>query len=108
LLTVFSQLLLKLCSAKNPENRCLWMRTSYLRDSIITVSAAIEDFRPYVELEQRASFQTAWEAYRKEAVQDQFERVGSEWARQAETGKQVAECAITEESIHAVLKFARI
>ncbi len=80
---------------------------NYLRDNLLTVAAAIEEFRPFVPEGERTAFQEAWEEYRQEAVQTDYKRAGSEAIRVAEAGEDVAAGAITEEKIHAVLSFAR-
>jgi hypothetical protein len=37
--------------------------SGYLKDNFVQHAAAIEEFRPFVQVERRASFQRAWEQY---------------------------------------------
>lgn len=73
---------------------------SEIKKSLLIHGAAVEEFRPFVLRKMKDEYQSAWEKYRKLAVQCPFETAGEEWEWCAKEGE------LLESNIYALLKFA--
>lgn len=77
----------------------------FIQTELLRHAAAVEEFRVFVPDSKRSAYQETWESYRKDAHQDGYSRIGDEWGRAADTGREVPHGEIIEEKIHALLRF---
>jgi hypothetical protein len=78
----------------------------FIKKALLDHATAIEEFRIFVPESKQTAYQEAWEAYRKDALQDIFDRTGDEWSQAAHEDREVPHGKIIEERINAILAFA--
>lgn len=75
---------------------------AHVKGALLGQGAAVEEFRPFVNLEDRPKFQQAWEEYRAAVASDTWSRAGAEW------GSNLAPDQLLEERVAAMVRYAEI
>ena len=72
-----------------------------IKDSLFSHASAIEEFRPFVPVSERITYQEAWEGYRQIAAQCQYATAADERCDNLQSGE------LFEQKIHVILSFTK-